>query len=192
MMVGGIICVCMSNGIARTLSFDCQHIYTCLDFFFRLSAYIYMFVLRKLYMTWKFYNNKPEGNKKRSQISPDEYTSTHRRLSRIVRYEWTAWHKLWWNLGATENQIQVQCLILLDRDVEARKHEEAQEIEVWSPSYSRSLQTVWIGNNEQSVGQIQIHYSNPIAEILSSNHRDQAPWTRAGIWIIQARRLCGL
>jgi len=59
------------------------------------------------------------------------------RLSRIVRDEWTAWHKLWRNPGATENQIQ--CLVLLD--VEAR-----------SPSYPRSLQTVWIGNNEQSVG----------------------------------------
>jgi len=52
-------------------------------------------------------------------------------LSIIVRDEWIAWHKLWWNLGATENQIQ--CLILLD--VEARIHEEAEEIEVWSPSY---------------------------------------------------------
>jgi len=46
------------------------------------------------------------------------------RLSRIVRDEWTAWHKLWRNLGATENQIQ--CPILLD--VEARIHEEAEEI----------------------------------------------------------------
>jgi len=89
------------------------------------------------------------------------------RLSRIVRDEWTAWHKLWRNLGATENQIQF--LILLD--VEARIHEEAEEIEVWSPSYPRSLQKVWIGNNEQSVGQIRIHYSKPIAEILSSTHR---------------------
>ena len=70
------------------------------------------------------------------------------RLSRIVRDEWTAWHKLWRNLGATEKKIQ--CLILLD--VEARIHEEAEEIEVWSPSYPRPLQTVWIGNNEQSVG----------------------------------------
>jgi len=69
------------------------------------------------------------------------------RLSRIVRDEWTAWHKLWRNLGATENQIQ--CLILLN--VEARMHEEAGKIEVWSPSYPRSLQTVCIGNNEQSV-----------------------------------------
>jgi len=101
------------------------------------------------------------------------------RLSRIVRDEWTAWHKLWRNVGATENQIQ--CLILLD--VEARIHEEAQEIEVWSSSYPRSLQTVWIGNNEQSVGQIRIHYSKPIAEILSST--DRAPWTRARMWTIQ-------
>ena len=45
------------------------------------------------------------------------------RLSRIVRHEWTAWHKLWRKLGATENQIQ--CLLLLD--VEARIHEEAEE-----------------------------------------------------------------
>jgi len=88
------------------------------------------------------------------------------RLSRIVRDEWTAWYTLWRNLGATENQIQ--CFILLV--AEARIHEEAEEIEVWAPSYPRSLQTVCIGNNEQSVGQIQIHYSKPIAEILSSTH----------------------
>jgi len=56
-------------------------------------------------------------------------------LSRIVRDEWTAWHKLWRNLGATENQIQ--CLILLD--VETRIHEEAEDIEVRPPSYPRSL-----------------------------------------------------
>jgi len=94
-------------------------------------------------------------------------------LTRIVSDEWTAWHKLWRNLGATENQIQ--CLILLD--VEASMHEEAEEIEVWSPNYPGSLQTVWIDKNEQSVGQIRIYYSKPIAEILSSIHR--APWTRA-------------
>ena len=99
-----------------------------------------------------------------------------------MRDEWTAWHKLWQNLGATENQIQ--CLILLD--VEARIHEEAEEIEVWSPSYPRSLQTVWIGNDEQSVGQIRIHYSKPIAEIRSSTHR--APWTRARMWTIQGHK----
>jgi len=75
-------------------------------------------------------------------------------LSKIMRDEWTAWHKLWRNLRATENQIQR--LILLD--VEARIHEEAEEIEVWSPSYPRSLQTVWIGKSEQSVGQIWIHF----------------------------------
>ena len=46
-----------------------------------------------------------------------------------------------------------------------------------------SLQTVWIGNNEQSVGQIRIHFSKPMAEILSSTHR--APWTRARMWTIQ-------
>jgi len=33
------------------------------------------------------------------------------------------------------------------------------------------------------VGQIRIHYSNPIAEILSNTHR--APWTRAQIRTIQ-------
>ena len=54
---------------------------------------------------------------------------------------------------------------------------EAEEIELWSPSYPRSLQTVCIGNSEQSVGQIRIHDSKPIAEILSSTHR--APCTRA-------------
>jgi len=70
------------------------------------------------------------------------------RLSRIVRDKWTAWHNMWRNLGATENQIQ--CLILLN--VEARIHEEAEDIKVWSQSYPRSPQTVWIGNNEQSVG----------------------------------------
>jgi len=101
-------------------------------------------------------------------------------LSRIVRDEWKAWHKLWLNLGATENQVQ--CLILLD--VEVRIHEEAEEIKVWSLSYSRSLQTVWIGNNKQSVRQIQSHYSKPIAEILSRTH--QAPWTRARMWTIQS------
>ena len=87
--------------------------------------------------------------------------------------------KLWRNLGATENQIQ--CLILFD--VEARIHEKAEEIQVWSPSYPRSLQTVWIGINEQSAGLINIHYSKQIAEILRSTH--QAPWTRARMWTIQ-------
>jgi len=47
-------------------------------------------------------------------------------LSKNVRDEWTLWHKLRRNLEATENQIQ--CLILLE--VEARIHEEAEEIEV--------------------------------------------------------------
>jgi len=47
----------------------------------------------------------------------------------------------------------------------------------------RVPQTVWIGNNKQSVGQIRIHYSKPIAEILSSIHR--APWTWARMWTIQ-------
>jgi len=49
-----------------------------------------------------------------------------------------------------------------------------------------SLQTVWIGNNEQSVGEIRIHYSKPIAEILSSTHR--APWTRARMWTRQGHK----
>ena len=64
-------------------------------------------------------------------------------------------------------------------DVEACIHDEAEEIEVWSPSYPISLHTVWIGNNKQSVGQI----SKPIAEILSSTH--QAPCTRARMRTIQ-------
>jgi len=68
-------------------------------------------------------------------------------------------------------------------DVEARIHEEAEEIELSSTSYPRSLQTVWIGNNEQSVGQIRIHYSKPISEILCSTQ--QALWTRARMWTIQ-------
>jgi hypothetical protein len=59
------------------------------------------------------------------------------RLSKLVRGEWTAWHKLWRNLGATENKIQ--CLILLN--VEAHIHAQAQEIKIWSPSYPRSVQT---------------------------------------------------
>jgi len=62
-------------------------------------------------------------------------------------------------------------------------YEEAEEIEVWSPSYPRSLQTVWIGSNEQSVEQIRIYYSKQITEIHSSTHR--APWTRARMWTIQ-------
>jgi len=107
-------------------------------------------------------------------------------LSRIVRDECTAWHKLWRNLGTTERNLgstekQIQCLILLD--VEARIYEESEKIEVLSPSYPRSLHTVWISNNEQSVGQIRIHYPKPIAEILSSTH--QAPWTQARMWTIQ-------
>jgi len=75
----------------------------------------------------------------------------------------------WWrNLGAMESQIQ--CLILLD--VKARIHEEAEEIEVCLPSYPRSLQTVCIGNNEQSVGQIRIHYSKPALTGLHGRGRE--------------------
>ena len=44
-------------------------------------------------------------------------------------------------------------------------------------------QTVWIGNYEQSVGQIRIHCSKTIAKIPSSTHR--ASWTRARMWTIQ-------
>jgi len=94
---------------------------------------------------------------------------------RIHVYEYTE------RMFASNLSHQILCLILLD--VEALIHEEAEEIEVWSPSYPRSLQTVWIGHNEQSVGQIRIHYSKPIAEILSSTHR--APWTRARMRTIQ-------
>jgi len=62
-----------------------------------------------------------------------------------------AWHHLWHSLGATESQIQ--CLIVLYAEICMRKVAEA--IEVWSPSFSRSLKTVWQGhNNEQSTGQI--------------------------------------
>ena len=38
------------------------------------------------------------------------------------------------------------------------------------------------------MGQIRIHYSNPIAEILSSTHR--APSTRARMWTIQGHEAC--
>jgi len=105
-------------------------------------------------------------------------------LSKNVLDEWTAWHKLWWDLGATENQIQY--LILLD--VEMRIREEAAEMKIWSPSYARSLQTVWIGStDQQSMGQMQIHYSKQITKILNSTHRASRtlPWTRARLWTIQ-------
>jgi len=84
-----------------------------------------------------------------------------------------AWHYLWQSLGATENQIQ--SLILLN--AELRMHEEVEEVEIWSPNYPRSLQTVWNGFNEQTMGQIRLRYSRPIADILSSTHR--TPWMRA-------------
>jgi len=86
-----------------------------------------------------------------------------------------AWHKLWRNLGATDNQIQ--CLMLLD--VEARIYEEAEEIEVWSPSYPRSLQTVCIGNNEQSVGRYGFIIQNQLQRF------SVALWTQARMWKIQ-------
>jgi len=58
-----------------------------------------------------------------------------------------AWH-LWQSLGATENQIQ--SLIL--PNIELRMHEEVEEVGIWSPNYPRSLQTVWNGFNEQTMG----------------------------------------
>ena len=60
--------------------------------------------------------------------------------------------------------------------------EEAEAIEVWSPSFPRSLKTVWQGHNEQSIGQIRLRYPKPISEILSNTHRK--PWTRALMWTI--------
>jgi len=60
--------------------------------------------------------------------------------------------------------------------------EEAEAIEVCSPSFPRSLKTVWQGHNEQSIGQIRLRYPKPIAEILSNTHRK--PWTRALMWTI--------
>jgi len=72
-----------------------------------------------------------------------------------------AWHHLWHSLGATESQIQ--CLVLLNAEICMR--EEAEAIEVWSPSFPRSFKTVWQGHNEQSIGQIRLRYPKPIAEI---------------------------
>ena len=60
------------------------------------------------------------------------------------------WHHLWPSLDATESHIQ--CLIQLNTEICMR--EEAEAIEVWSPSFPRSLKTVWQGHNEQSTGQI--------------------------------------
>jgi len=70
----------------------------------------------------------------------------------LCRETMKAWHHLWHSLGATESQIQ--CLILLDAEICMR--EEAEAIEVWSPSFPRSLKTVWQGHNEQSIGQIRL------------------------------------
>ena len=53
--------------------------------------------------------------------------------------------------------------------------EEAEAIEVWSPSFPRSLKTVWQGHNEQSIGQIRLRYPKPIAEILSNTHGVERP-----------------
>jgi len=53
----------------------------------------------------------------------------------LCRETMKAWHHLWHSLGATESQIQ--CLILLNAETCIR--EEAEAIEVWSPSFPRSL-----------------------------------------------------
>jgi len=60
--------------------------------------------------------------------------------------------------------------------------EEAEAIELWSPSFPRSLKTVWQGHNIQSIGQIRLRYPKPTAEILSNTHRK--PWTRTLMWTI--------
>ena len=49
-----------------------------------------------------------------------------------------AWHHLWQSLGATENQIQSLTML----NIELCMHEEVEEVEIWSPNYPRSLQTV--------------------------------------------------
>jgi len=59
-------------------------------------------------------------------------------------------------------------------------HEEAEAIEVWSPTFPRSLKPVWQGHNEQSIGQIRLGYPKPIAEILSDTHPKL--WTQALMW----------
>jgi len=86
----------------------------------------------------------------------------------LCRETMKAWHHLWHSLGVTDSQIQ--CLILLNAEV-------AEAIEVWSPSFPRSLKTVWQGHNEQSIGQIRLRLPRPIAEILSNTHRK--PWIPA-------------
>jgi len=96
----------------------------------------------------------------------------------LCRETMKAWHHLWHSLGATESQIQ--CLILLNAEICMR--EEAEAIEVWSPSFPRSLKTVWQGHNIQSIGQIRLRYPKPRAEILSNTHRK--PWTRTLMWTI--------
>jgi len=89
-----------------------------------------------------------------------------------------AWHHLWHSLDAMESQIQ--CPILLNTEI--CMHEEAEAIEVRSPSFPRSLRTVWQGHDEYSIGQIRLRYPKLIAEILSNTH--QKPWTRALMWTI--------
>jgi len=60
--------------------------------------------------------------------------------------------------------------------------EEAEAIEVWSPSFPRSLKTVWQGHNEQSIEQIRLRYPKLMAEICSNTHWKS--WTRALMWTI--------
>jgi len=110
---------------------------------------------------------------------PETYSDLEPRgADALCRETMKAWHHLWHSLGATESQIQ--CLILFNAEICMR--EEAEAIEVWSPSFPRSLKTVWQGHNEQSIGQIRLRYPKPIAEILSNTHRK--PWTRALMWTI--------
>jgi len=56
----------------------------------------------------------------------------------LSRKTMKAWHHLWHSLGATESQIQ--CLILSNAEICMR--EEAEVIEVWSPSFLRTIKTV--------------------------------------------------
>jgi len=89
-----------------------------------------------------------------------------------------AWHHPWRSLDATESQIQ--CLIILNTEICMR--EEAEAIEVWYPSFPRSLKTVRQGHNEQFIGQMQLLHPKPIAQILSNIHRKLS--TRALMWTI--------
>jgi len=96
----------------------------------------------------------------------------------LSRETMKAWHHLWHSLGATERQIQ--CLILPNAEI--CMYEEAEAIEVLSPSFPRSLKTGWQGHNQQSTEQIRLRYPKPIAEILSNTH--WKPWTQGLMWTI--------